>query len=197
MSSVFFRGELEECMRYPASETAEKHTRILEHAARLFRERGFGGVSVSEIMKSTGLTHGPFYNHFSSKDALMAESLEHASEQALARLATFQQSPEQMRDYVRQYLSIAHRDAPGNGCMLPALGAEIGRAPVARSAFTAHAKAIIGKFADSFPWSARRTARRDSIRMLSAMVGAQVLARAVADPVFSEEILEAVRSEFA
>lgn len=184
-------------MRYPASETAEKHDRILEHAARLFRERGFGGVSVSEIMKSTGLTHGPFYNHFASKDALMAESLAHASDQALARLATFEQSPEQMRDYVRQYLSSAHRDAPGNGCIMPALGSEIGRAPVAKAAFTSHAKAIIGRFVASFPWSAKRTARRDAIRMLSAMVGAQILARAVDDPEFSEEILDAVRSEFA
>ena len=184
-------------MRYPASETAEKHSRILEHASRLFRERGFGGVSVSEIMKSTGLTHGPFYNHFTSKDALMAESLAHASEKALARLATFQQTPEQMRDYVRQYLDAAHRDAPGNGCMLPALGAEVGRAPIAQAVFTTYVKAIIGRFADSFPWSAKRTARRDSIRMLSAMVGAQVLARAVDDPAFSEEILGAVRSEFA
>jgi len=184
-------------MRYPASETAEKHDRILEHAARLFRERGFGGVSVSEIMKSTGLTHGPFYNHFASKEALMAESLAHASDEALARLATFEQSPEQMREYVRQYLSSEHRDAPGQGCIMPALGSEICRAPVAKAAFTSHARAVIGRFAKSFPWSAKRTARRDAIRMLSAMVGAQILARAVDDPELSEEILDAVRSEFA
>ena len=56
-------------MRYPAAETAEKHVRIVEQAARLFRERGFDGVSVGEIMKATGLTHGPFYNHFASKEA--------------------------------------------------------------------------------------------------------------------------------
>jgi len=61
-------------MRYPAAETAEKHERILDEAARLFREQGFSGVSVSEIMKATGLTHGPFYNHFDSKEELMAES---------------------------------------------------------------------------------------------------------------------------
>src|ERR1700735_2187223 len=66
---------LEERMRYPAAETAEKHDRILNEASRLFRERGFTRVSVSEVMKATGLTHGPFYNHFASKEALMAESV--------------------------------------------------------------------------------------------------------------------------
>ena len=69
-------------MRYPAAETAEKHQKILDEASRLFKERGFG-VSVSEIMKATGLTHGPFYNHFDSKEALMAECIEHAGGVAL------------------------------------------------------------------------------------------------------------------
>ena len=62
-------------MRYPAAETAEKHTRILEQASGLFRRRGFSGVSVGEIMRATGLTHGPFYNHFASKEALLAETI--------------------------------------------------------------------------------------------------------------------------
>src|SRR5271155_3143577 len=70
-------------MRYPAAETAEKHERILNEAARLFRERGFSGVSVSEIMKATGLTHGPFYNHFDSKEELMAESVVHGFQRTL------------------------------------------------------------------------------------------------------------------
>jgi TetR/AcrR family transcriptional repressor of nem operon len=69
-------------MRYPAAETAEKHQKILDEASRLFKERGFG-VSVSEIMKATGLTHGPFYNHFDSKEALMAECIAHSAGSAL------------------------------------------------------------------------------------------------------------------
>lgn len=184
-------------MRYPASETAEKHDRILAHASRLFREHGFAGVTVSQIMKSTGLTHGPFYNHFSSKDALIAECIEHASVKALAGMAAAEHSPEAMVALVTAYLSPAHRDAPGKGCMLPALGAEVGRAPGAQGAFTAHIQAVIDRFQRHFPWPQRRNARRDAIRMLSAMVGAQVLARAVNSPALADELLEAVRSEYA
>ena len=81
-------------MRYPAAETAEKHQKILAEASRLFKERGFDGVSVSEIMKATGLTHGPFYNHFDSKEALMAECIVHAGDAALAHLDEAAQTPE-------------------------------------------------------------------------------------------------------
>jgi TetR/AcrR family transcriptional repressor of nem operon len=183
-------------MRYPAAETAEKHTRILEQAARLFRERGFAGVSVSEIMKATGLTHGPFYNHFASKEALVAESIEHASSKSLAEMTLAQRSPEQMVAYVRSYLSESHRDAPGEGCLLPALGSEIGHEPTAQAGFTAHCKGMLARLAASFPWPAKRSARGESIRMLSAMVGAVMLARAVDDPALSDEILREVRSGF-
>jgi TetR/AcrR family transcriptional repressor of nem operon len=65
-------------MRYPASQTAERHERILREAARLFRERGFDGAGVADIMKAAGLTHGAFYAHFPSKDALEAEAVERA-----------------------------------------------------------------------------------------------------------------------
>src|SRR5580692_10250843 len=70
-------------MRYPPEETAEKHARILEQASILFRERGFSGVSLSEIMKATGLTHGAFYNHFESKEDLISESIDDASAKLL------------------------------------------------------------------------------------------------------------------
>jgi TetR/AcrR family transcriptional repressor of nem operon len=147
-------------------------------------------------MKGTGLTHGPFYNHFSSKDALIAESLAHASEAALAQMAAAEQSPGAMAAFVAEYLSTAHRDMPGEGCMLPALGAEIGRALNAQVAVTAHIRAIIDRFQRYFPWQAKRNARRDSIRMFSAMVGAQVLARAINDAALADEVLGAVRSEY-
>src|SRR5476649_1905235 len=162
-------------MRYPAAETAEKHQRILDAASRLFRERGFDGVSVAEIMKATGLTHGPFYNHFASKEALMAEGVV---------------------DYVQDYLSEAHRNDPGDGCLMSALGSEVSRVPAVRTGFTAHVRSSIASLAEHFPWSAKRHARRDAIRMLSAMVGAMTLARAVDDEALSEEILREVRSQF-
>ena len=183
-------------MRYPAEETAEKHQRILAQAARLFREKGYDGVSVGQIMQATGLTHGPFYNHFASKEALMAESTLHGSEHSRAALDAATISPEAMRQYVRDYVSAAHRDAPGHGCLLAALAGDARKQPAVRPAFTVHLKSIIGKLAAHFPWRKKRGHRQEAIVMLSAMVGAVALARAVADEAFSDEILKAVNTAF-
>ncbi len=194
VKSVFIQCGLGVGMRYPASETAEKHVRILDAAARLFRERGSAGVSVSEIMQATGLTHGAFYNHFASKDALLAESLAHASSKSLKDLTQAQQSPQEMIAYVQKYLSASHRDTPGEGCLMTALGSEIPREPMAQSGFTAYVRTTIEKLTAHFPWPSKRSARRDSIRMLSTMVGAVILARAVNDAELSDEILRDVRA---
>jgi TetR/AcrR family transcriptional repressor of nem operon len=179
-------------MRYPAAETAEKHARILEHAARLFRERGFAGVSLGEIMKATGLTHGPFYNHFASKEALMAESVTEASAQALAGIGRAAPSEKGKVAYLGGYLSTAHRDRPGEGCVVAALAAEIGREPGVRAAFTAHVKATFEKLTAHFPWRSDRSARSEAILAMCAATGAIALARAVDDQALSEEILREV-----
>ena len=184
-------------MRYPAEETAEKHQRILAQAARLFREKGYDGVSVGQIMQATGLTHGPFYNHFASKEALMAESTLHGSEHSRAALDAATISPKAMRQYVRDYVSAAHRDAPGHGCLLAALAGDARKQPAVRPAFTVHLKSIIGKLAAHFPWRKKRGHRQEAIVMLSAMVGAVALARAVDDAALSDEILAAVSAAFA
>jgi TetR/AcrR family transcriptional regulator, transcriptional repressor for nem operon len=181
-------------MRYPASETAEKHTRILDEATRLFRERGFSGVSVSEVMKATGLTHGPFYNHFDSKEALVAESLEHGFLRMLTDLeATAAGSPQGKARYLDAYLSPSHRDAPGTGCMIAALASEVRHEVQARTTFTRHLKVVLERFSSHFPWPSKGSSHGDAIRALSSMIGAVILARAVDDQAFSNEILHEVR----
>lgn len=180
-------------MRYPAAETAEKHARILEQASRLFRERGFSGVSVSEIMKATGLTHGPFYNHFASKEALIAETLDYAASSAAAK----RPGPDAIIAYVDSYLDTGHRDAPGTGCMLPALGSEVAREPAARGAYTNHLKNMMRALAELYPFRSKKKARSESVRMAALMVGAAMLARAVDDPDLSEEILREAREAVA
>ncbi|MBB5339526.1 TetR/AcrR family transcriptional regulator [Tunturiibacter gelidoferens] len=180
-------------MRYPAAETAEKHARILEEASRLFRERGFSGVSVSEIMKATGLTHGPFYNHFDSKEELMAESVLLGFENTLDGLNATEGTAKGRAEYVKRYLSAAHRDAPGTGCTMASLSAEIRHEPQVRGVFTDRLKALIQAVTAHFPWRSRRSARGDAIRMTASMVGAMILARAVEDERFSDEILSEVR----
>jgi TetR/AcrR family transcriptional regulator, transcriptional repressor for nem operon len=182
-------------MRYPAAETAEKHERILNEATSLFRERGFSGVSVGEIMKATGLTHGPFYNHFDSKEALMAECIDLGLQTTLDGLLATPGTVEGRAAYLARYLSTAHRDAPGAGCTMAALASEISKeeSPL-RNPFTRKVKQIIETTASHFPWRSKKTAKGDSIRMLASMVGAMILARAVEDEEFSDEILREVKA---
>lgn len=189
-SAVHFN---ERTMRYPAAETAEKHERILEEASRLFRERGFSGVSVGEIMKATGLTHGPFYNHFDSKDALMAECVQHASDATLLGMDAASADRKGMQGYVERYLSADHREAPGEGCVLAALASDATRTEAVRATFTRHINAVIERYVKYVPWP-RRTARAASICTLSTLVGAMVLARAVDDESLAREILKAART---
>lgn len=180
-------------MRYPAAETAEKHARILGAASELFREHGFAGVSVGKIMQATGLTHGPFYNHFESKEALISESLRDASEKALADMDAASGTPEDLLAYLRGYLSEEHRDAPGQGCLLAALASEIAREQDVRSVTTRHVAATFDRLQRLFPWRVKKNARSESIRMFSTMVGALMLSRAVDDPELSAEILREAR----
>jgi TetR/AcrR family transcriptional repressor of nem operon len=184
-------------MRYPAAETAAKHKSIIREASRLFRERGFSGVSVAEIMQATGLTHGAFYNHFPSKEDLMAKSLEHGMQSTLAGIEQVGKSVRKTEEYLDRYLSASHRDAPGTGCTMVALAADIRHPSEVRRTFTAHLKAVIEKMVANFSWRSKRSARGNSIRMLSTMVGAVILARAVDDQAFSKEILREARRGLA
>jgi TetR/AcrR family transcriptional regulator, transcriptional repressor for nem operon len=188
-----FRSQKGIPMRYPAAETAEKHARILSAASALFREHGFAGVSVGKIMQATGLTHGPFYNHFESKEALISESLHDASEKALDDMDAASGTAEDRLAYLRGYLSEAHRDAPGQGCMLAALASEVAREQDVRPVLTHHVSATIDKLQRLIPRRVRKNPRSESIRMLSTMVGALTLSRAVDDPALSAEILREAR----
>ena len=180
-------------MRYPEAETRQKHERILKQASTLFRERGFSGVSVAEIMKAAGLTHGPFYNHFSSKEDLKTAGIERAMMDAVAMLRAGGNSATAKADYLKKYLSVAHRDDPGKGCPIAALASDVSREPAVRGAFTAQVKALVETFSSRFRWRSRRTARVESIRFMASIVGALILARAVDDSEFSDEILREVR----
>jgi TetR/AcrR family transcriptional regulator, transcriptional repressor for nem operon len=181
-------------MRYPPEETAEKHARILEQASILFRERGFSGVSLSEIMKATGLTHGAFYNHFESKEDLIAKSIEDTSTKALASMREGAASGQSMAQFVDEYLSEGHRDNRGVGCLMAALAGEIAREPAAQCAFTRHVEAMADGFTEPLAKAKKKNARRLALHRLSSIVGAIVLARAVDDPELSAEILRETRA---
>ena len=176
-------------MRYPATETAEKHVRALQSASRLFRERGFSGASISEIMTATGLTHGSFYNHFASKEDLLAEAFAHASEQAMDALERYAGTEKGKQTMLREYLSAEHRDDPGNGCIMSALATDFQTQPKTRAVVTRHIRTLIEKFEERFPWSSKRNNRKQAINALASMVGGLILARVVNDSELSDEIL--------
>ena len=180
-------------MGYSASDTAKKHQQILDESIRLFREKGFSGVSVSEVMGAAGLTHGPFYNHFASKESLMSEALAREMERATVDLDKWPPTQQGKARYLDDYLSKEHMNDCSGGCAVAALASEVRQEEYVQAAFTDKLKAFIQKFATRFPWRSRRSARGDAIHKFTSMVGALILARAVNDDDFAREILTETR----
>lgn len=179
-------------MRYPAEVTARRHEQILDAGARLFREQG-AGVSVAEVMAAAGLTHGGFYAHFGSKDALLVAAFERALGEMDGHIERAAASADPVEAFRKAYLSPEHRDAPGQGCAVAALGTEIARMPAAiREHAVARLDEIVDRMAELLTGAADPAGRAAALRGYATLVGAMVLAR-VAGPAMSDEVLAAVR----
>ena len=175
-------------MKVSREQMANNRRRILDVAGRLFREKGFAAVSVAEVMKAAGQTHGGFYGHFRSKDDLIAESLAEL-------LAAGWDSALDLQRYIDEYLSPRHRDNAGLGCPTAALAAETARqAPAARTALTAGLRAHIERMSQAGPGADAAQKRRIAIGSWAAMVGAMIIARASDDPAFYNEVLAETRA---
>ena len=181
-------------MKVSREQAAQNRERIVERAARRFRERGFEGIGVADLMKEAGLTHGGFYGHFSSKEDLIAE----ASARALTRaLAFLSEASERMPDdpvsaVADAYLSRSHRDNPGAGCLLAALGSDLARqGPPVRRAVSDYVRSAADLLAKRIPGKSRAGRRQKAISTIATLVGAMVMARAVDDRRLSQEILDA------
>jgi TetR/AcrR family transcriptional repressor of nem operon len=179
-------------MRTTSERKAETRERILSAAMTLFRSHGIDAVGVDAIMHRAGLTHGGFYAHFASKEALVAE----ATAAALARSAErWEQISREahaeaaLSQIVGSYLDEAHVTATERGCVLASLGAEVARRPEVRPAIAESIRKMAGALARCLP----ADGKNEALAMLSGMVGAIVLARLADDPAFAGEILTAVR----
>jgi TetR/AcrR family transcriptional repressor of nem operon len=129
-----------ETVRASKQQAAESRERVIDAAAKLFREKGFDGIGVDDLMMSAGLTHGGFYRHFSSKEELISEASERAMGQSLDNWRrVIEQDPDNALDRLtKNYLAPTHRDTPGLGCFFAALGTEVARQqPPVRRAVTA------------------------------------------------------------
>jgi TetR/AcrR family transcriptional repressor of nem operon len=190
-------------MRLTKEKVAENKARVVDTAARLFREKGFEGVAVADLMHAAGLTHGGFYNHFESKDELAAQACTQIFAGAVAvieRISAIENASERtaaLDAYARKYLSERARDAPAARCPMVALGTDVSRqhGPVLQ----AYADGL-RRYLDAFTRALggaqplrRKAVREHAIATLAMLAGALSLARSVAaaDPKLSNEILAA------
>ena len=186
-------------MRRSRELKAETHEAIVAQASRLFRERGVDGVSVGDVMAEAGLTHGGFYRHFETKDALLAAATRKAFDDISAALearAAAVGREEAVKDYFTFYLSDEHLTHPGLGCPIPTLGAEIARGDEAlRLEFASSMKRSLATMAAGLPGSETES-RAEALRELALRVGAILIARAC-DAATAAEVLEVCRRPVA
>jgi TetR/AcrR family transcriptional regulator, transcriptional repressor for nem operon len=184
-------------MRYSREHKLETHARIVKKASVRLRERGAHGIGVADLMKEAGLTHGGFYAHFDSREALVIEAFAYAMERSTERWRKLaeQTAPEKrLATIVESYLSPGHRDDPGHGCAVPTLGAEIARESLkTRKAFAAKLAQMIDVMAEQIPDVPRKAARKQAMAVLATMMGTLVLSRIAGNGEFSAEILGAGR----
>lgn len=184
-------------MRYSREHKQETHDRIVRKASVRLREKGAHGIGVADLMKEAGLTHGGFYAHFDSREALVMEAFAYAMDRSMEhwRKLTDEATPEKRLALVAEsYLSTLHRDNPGTGCSIPTLGAEIAReSPKARKAFAGKLDEMIEQLADYIPNLPRKAARKQAIATLATMAGTMLLARIAGSSELSDEVLKAGR----
>jgi TetR/AcrR family transcriptional repressor of nem operon len=188
-------------MRYSSEHKLETHARIVKKASVRLREKGAHGIGVADLMKDAGLTHGGFYAHFDSREALVVEAFAYAMDRSTERWRKLaEQTPPDKRlsAIVDGYLTPLHRDDPGHGCAVPALGAEIAReSPKTRKAFAAKLEQMVDMIAAQIPDVPRKSARKQAMAALATMMGTLVLARVAGNGEFSEEFLSAGRDSVA
>jgi TetR/AcrR family transcriptional repressor of nem operon len=184
-------------MRKSRAEAARTRERIVSGASAMFREQGLADVGVASLMADAGLTHGGFYAHFESREALVAEALRFALVQSAQRIYLGELGSGDKPGYsrlIRKYLSKGHRDDPRNGCVLASLGAEVARQDSeSRSVFSRGFDELVTLLANLSPARTRNARRAHVLTVISALAGALTLARAVNDVDGSDEILVSVR----
>jgi len=184
-------------MGHSQADKAESHDRIVQAAAARFREIGVNGVGVADLMKDAGLTHGGFYRHFASRDALVAEAIEralHDGGQAVDGVAN--KKPFSITALVDAYLSVAHRDDWAPSCAVTTLAADVARSNArARAAYTRQVAIYLELLSRLIAGRKPRSRRRKAIAALSTLVGALSMARAVNDEKLSRDILKSAADE--
>jgi TetR/AcrR family transcriptional regulator, transcriptional repressor for nem operon len=184
-------------MRYSKEHKFQTHARIVKRASVKLREKGAHGIGVADLMKDAGLTHGGFYAHFDSREALVIEALTHAMDRSTERWRKLSdETPVEKRlsRIVNIYLAPTHRDDPGHGCAVPALAAEIARESAkTRRVFAGRMAQMIDMLAEQFHDVPPKAARKQATAALATMMGSLVMARITGNSELSDEILKSGR----
>jgi TetR/AcrR family transcriptional regulator, transcriptional repressor for nem operon len=168
------------------------------------RERGINGVSVAELMSAAGLTHGGFYGHFASKEALAIEACTQAFLESVARwkarAASQPVTQTALLTLIETFLSTRTRDSAGSSCPTVALAGDVAREPLdspLRAAFRSGTEQLVDVLSSLQKSGDSATDRSEALAQFSTLVGAVVLARATAGAEISDEILRAARAQLA
>jgi TetR/AcrR family transcriptional repressor of nem operon len=186
--------DVEREMGYSQAQKAESRQRVLETAARQIRENGIEALGVADCMRSAGLTHGAFYGHFESRDALIVEALEYAVAQSRKRIAALStgtggaKAKEPLQAIAESFLSDRHIKNPGTGCALCALAGEARHAsPEVRDRLTVYVHSLASQIAQTLAGQSEHAA----LGIVATVVGAVTLARAVDDKELAKSIVSA------
>lgn len=178
-------------MRYEKDHKEQTRQRIVETAARRFREHGIEAEGVKSLMSAAGLTNGAFYNHFESKEDLAREAVTAAMNDRVARLRYWIDSGEGLAGMIRSYFSTGHRDNPGKGCPAAILSAEVARhSDMVRSAYTAGVTEFVELAATQWPELPGDEALARATALYGLMAGTMQVSRATNDAALSGRILE-------
>ena len=184
-------------MRVSKAQQAKNREQVVAAAAKLLRERGIEGIGVDALAKAAGMTHGAVYSHFASKEELAAAAVRQSADEIRANWiadAGGERSPGMLNRLVRSYVSRAHRDQPGSGCAMAAMGPDATRhGKDVRRAFADATMAMIDVVASASAGETPEARRDEAIAAISSMVGAIVLSRIVEEQTLSDRILAVVR----
>jgi len=177
-------------MRYDKDHKATTRRRIVETAARRFRENGIESEGMKSLMSAAGLTNGAFYNHFTSKEDLTREAVTAAMEERVEHLRHWLDREEGLEGLLRSYFSTRHRDNPGKGCPSAVLASEIARhSEEVRAAYTEGFLAFVERAATHWRHLSREEASSRALALYGLMAGTMQVARAVNDEALSERLL--------
>ena len=180
-------------MAWPAGQRDKTRCQILESAARLFALRGYEQVSIDDLMADAGLTRGAFYHHFRTKSEIYDEAIRYALSAGRERLSEL--SDEGLGTLVDGYLQRSHTSGEALRCPLAFMATDVTRSEKdVRQVYSAALQSFVGGLESSFDGPSA-AGRQRALQMAVALIGGMVLARAVADPAFSEEILAACRAD--